>query len=758
MASRAQFPNFKAFDINADLLDGGKLYTYDPGTTNPKITYQDAAATSAHTNPIELDSLGESEIFLTGLTKFVLTDAGGAAVDTWNNVEAASTASDTLRTDLAASTGSTLMGWIRTATAAVAHTLAQWLGWQSVSVFEFMTDAEITDVQSATPSLDVTAAIQAALDHASATGNMKVSFPRGHYKFTKLYTFFDAVLSPNFVGNGNIKFIGDGLTSQFNMKNNIFDNGTILESTIATGDCITLSGTTQCLAISFKDMLITGITTGNIIIGSYVPTITFKDFGVTNQLDAGHGISISQCWFSLVSHCIVYNTGAGTPTGTGLVIASGAISGGLIIIKDNCNLRYWDVCFDIADNGWSAIHCSDSEFGNGETAGIRNSGANDTLKLTNVFFEGNTQDVLSTGTLKVYEQDGGYINGGSSTSGSALTRVDLQGGVDAGHINDVYCFRSWSNFVDLASVGSASNFKVSGIQFIHDNISALTKVVTGCVDNGAGLIRVTVTAHGLLTGRDVSVAAVAGTTEANGEWTITVIDANTFDLVASAFVNAYVSGGTSTQLCYVTNALDSGVKPNMENLIATGATADLEASGAYRIISDNQAIGSYQSPNGLSPVAGFAALYNDIDADGTLQTTDLRFLHRRWTTTAATVIDIISPPATSAGQDGGMMIVENSAASTERLQIKQSSPSSTIGYLVPGEVAIVFNDHVNRVLHMMKMAPWQRSTIYGTAAPVAGTWRQGDRVINSAPAAGSPKAWSCTVAGTPGTWVSEGNL
>lgn len=47
---------------------------------------------------------------------------------------------------------------------------------------------------------------------------------------------------------------------------------------------------------------------------------------------------------------------------------------------------------------------------------------------------------------------------------------------------------------------------------------------------------------------------------------------------------------------------------------------------------------------------------------------------------------------------------------------------------------------------------------YNTAAPVAGGWVQGDRVINSAPAVGSPKAWTCTVTGTPGTWVSEGNL
>jgi hypothetical protein len=46
----------------------------------------------------------------------------------------------------------------------------------------------------------------------------------------------------------------------------------------------------------------------------------------------------------------------------------------------------------------------------------------------------------------------------------------------------------------------------------------------------------------------------------------------------------------------------------------------------------------------------------------------------------------------------------------------------------------------------------------GTAAPIVGYWRLGDRVVNSAPTVGQPKSWVCTVAGTPGTWVSQGNL
>ena len=51
---------------------------------------------------------------------------------------------------------------------------------------------------------------------------------------------------------------------------------------------------------------------------------------------------------------------------------------------------------------------------------------------------------------------------------------------------------------------------------------------------------------------------------------------------------------------------------------------------------------------------------------------------------------------------------------------------------------------------------------YGVAAPAAPAntlpYFLGDRVLNINPVVGQPKAWVCTVAGSPGTWVSDGNL
>lgn len=80
--------------------------------------------------------------------------------------------------------------------------------------------------------------------------------------------------------------------------------------------------------------------------------------------------------------------------------------------------------------------------------------------------------------------------------------------------------------------------------------------VTGAANNGAGLIRLTVTGFGqnnqgggtptggLATGQTANVSGVLGTTEANANgWVITVVDGTHIDLQGSSFVHTYVSGG-----------------------------------------------------------------------------------------------------------------------------------------------------------------------------------------------------------------------
>jgi len=47
---------------------------------------------------------------------------------------------------------------------------------------------------------------------------------------------------------------------------------------------------------------------------------------------------------------------------------------------------------------------------------------------------------------------------------------------------------------------------------------------------------------------------------------------------------------------------------------------------------------------------------------------------------------------------------------------------------------------------------------YGSAAPTAGTWNQGDIVFNTGAAASGTIGWVCTTAGSPGTWKTFGTI
>lgn len=79
-------PKFQAFDSNGDPLVGGKLYTFEPGTTTPKATFTTSALSVANANPVILDSRGEADVWPSGTTKYVLKDSSDNTIWTVDNV------------------------------------------------------------------------------------------------------------------------------------------------------------------------------------------------------------------------------------------------------------------------------------------------------------------------------------------------------------------------------------------------------------------------------------------------------------------------------------------------------------------------------------------------------------------------------------------------------------------------------------------------------------------------------------------------
>jgi parallel beta-helix repeat protein len=176
-------------------LVGGKVYTYAAGTTTLLATYTDAGGSTPNTNPVILDSRGEASIFFSNNVyyKIVLKDSADATIWTQDNLPG-----NLALAALAASSGSSLVGFIQSGTGAVATTVQTKLR-ENVSVFDFMTAAQIADVQAETALVDVTTVVQAAITSLSTSGG-QLLFPRGKYKISST---LNLVSNVKYVGQGN---------------------------------------------------------------------------------------------------------------------------------------------------------------------------------------------------------------------------------------------------------------------------------------------------------------------------------------------------------------------------------------------------------------------------------------------------------------------------------------------------------------------------------------------------------------------------
>jgi len=142
-----------------------------------------------------------------------------------------------------------------------------------------------------------------------------------------------------------------------------------------------------------------------------------------------------------------------------------------------------------------------------------------------------------------------------------------------------------------------------------------SRTITNATNNGAGLIRITSANHGWATGDKVTIAGVTGTVEANGNWTVTRITANTVDLQGSVFVNAYVANGTMVPNVF--SATDLGRLIRIQHTTTWGyarivgftstnvVTADVLNNFGAATASTNWRLGLYSQTSGYPAAATF---------------------------------------------------------------------------------------------------------------------------------------------------------
>jgi hypothetical protein len=162
-------------DNNGNPLSGGKIYTYAAGTVTPQATFTGRDGFTANTNPIILDAAGRTpaQIWSTEgvLYKYTVTTAADVSIRVWDNIGGSIVASD-LADDLAAPSGSSLVGFLQAGTGAVATTVQAKLR-ESVSVLDFGAVGDgITDDY---------AAFRKCMDYCRINGRGHIFIPSGKY-------------------------------------------------------------------------------------------------------------------------------------------------------------------------------------------------------------------------------------------------------------------------------------------------------------------------------------------------------------------------------------------------------------------------------------------------------------------------------------------------------------------------------------------------------------------------------------------------
>jgi hypothetical protein len=154
--------------------------------------------------------------------------------------------------------------------------------------------------------------------------------------------------------------------------------------------------------------------------------------------------------------------------------------------------------------------------------------------------------------------------------------------------------------------------------------------VTGAANNGFGLIRLAVNSTaGWSTGQIKVVTGIVGTTEANGTWTVTVIDGTHIDLQVSSFTHSYVSSGT------VRNSLDSmvlsldayatAVQPEIAQFDATHTLGFFRGTNLEATMESGEqgADESRISIRGFRPVTDASTVYGSLTYRDTQQATSI---------------------------------------------------------------------------------------------------------------------------------------
>jgi hypothetical protein len=132
---------------------------------------------------------------------------------------------------------------------------------------------------------------------------------------------------------------------------------------------------------------------------------------------------------------------------------------------------------------------------------------------------------------------------------------ELYKGMESGAVRNVFRtlygnLPAYTSYINPATFG-ATNFSEPVEKPLFERDSSGTVAITNAVPNtatpGAPYVRITAAGHGFSNGQMALIFGIVGLSDdVNDQWSVTVFDANTFDLMGCTATGTYVSGGAAT--------------------------------------------------------------------------------------------------------------------------------------------------------------------------------------------------------------------
>lgn len=686
------------FDNNGVPLSGGKLYTYQAGTTTPTPTYTSYTGLTPNANPIVLDSAGRppEQIWVppSQNIKFVLKTSADVDIWTKDNIPPFAQSSAANLDFIAAGTG------------AVTRT-AQNKMRDIVSVKDFGAVGN--------GIADDTTAFQNAVN----SGTSSVYVPAGSYILTNEITVPDGV---TIYGDGWGSFV-----EQTTMNKDVFiagNSNTFRDLRLKVQDGNNTDFVNCIYAVSVNNLTVQDcfLELGNAgCVGVHISGVKNSSicrnriYGGTWNSGAGPEASASDIMlysFSASERHIIDGNFCLSNNSQGIFVDALGFDGDIVVSNNICVTLDPATCtlggtWSLAASGGTRRH--------GIIVGYNNSSVNGprTVVIGNI-----CRNTRWTGIYKQGVSGGAVIIEGNFCDLNGYAPANsLAGGI---YINQSGYEQVIGNYItNYQNTGNGTG----GITVNASTVPAYPSFIIGNTVQkslGSGIYlttrcaRMTVAENAFLenAGTDIAVFPSAGPTDVAGH----DIRANRIVRSNNASASIFVDLQNSTQITRVRNNTITGFDNTTAN--ENNSAIRFSSSNYYIQINDNAINNFYYgiySNNYYSAGRGSSFVYE-----------------------RNVILDCNTGFMVAATNNNQTIpLVDN-----RFINVTTQVTGSPLGFTA-GRIVARLGDKFQ----------WQT-----TAAPTVGSWDVGDTSVNSAPAIGQPKGWMCTLAGTPGTWVSTGNL